>query len=157
MAVAERDLQVLALHRRAIADAVDLEPLLEALGDAGDQVGDSVRDVPHCDARALGLVARIDLDLSAVELDRDVVRAARPESAPFGPFTLTVWPSTLAVMPEGTANAFLPIRDIQNTVQRISPPTLASRASWSAMTPFGVETMATPRPLLMRGRFLTEV
>ena len=45
----------------------------------------------------------------------------------------------------------------QNTVHRISPPTLASRASWSAMTPFGVDTIVTPSPLLMRGMFLTEV
>jgi hypothetical protein len=26
---------------------------------------------------------------------------------------LTVWPSTAAVMPDGTATAFLPIRDIR--------------------------------------------
>src|ERR1043166_8736702 len=33
-------------------------------------------------------------------------------SAPFGPFTFTVWPSTPAVTPDGTATAFLPMRDI---------------------------------------------
>src|SRR5262245_10427243 len=33
-------------------------------------------------------------------------------SAPFGPFTLTVWPSILAVTPEGTATSFLPTRDM---------------------------------------------
>src|SRR5688572_4781950 len=33
-------------------------------------------------------------------------------SAPLGPFTLTVWPSTFAVTPEGTGTAFLPIRDM---------------------------------------------
>src|SRR6516164_4203406 len=32
--------------------------------------------------------------------------------APFGPFILTVWPSTLAVTPDGTGTAFLPIRDM---------------------------------------------
>src|ERR1051326_8990234 len=32
--------------------------------------------------------------------------------APFGPFILTVWPSTLAVTPDGIATAFLPIRDM---------------------------------------------
>src|SRR5262245_62086713 len=33
-------------------------------------------------------------------------------SAPFGPFSFTVWPSTLAVTPDGTGTAFLPIRDM---------------------------------------------
>src|SRR5439155_23318749 len=33
-------------------------------------------------------------------------------SAPLGPFTLTVWPSILAVTPEGTAISFLPTRDM---------------------------------------------
>src|SRR5262249_10128837 len=31
---------------------------------------------------------------------------------PFGPFIFTVWPSTLAVTPDGIATAFLPMRDI---------------------------------------------
>src|SRR5690242_301161 len=39
VAVAERELQVLALHGSAITDAGDLELALETLGDAGDQVG----------------------------------------------------------------------------------------------------------------------
>src|SRR5712692_4621459 len=32
--------------------------------------------------------------------------------APFGPFIFTVWPSTLAVTPDGIATAFLPMRDM---------------------------------------------
>src|SRR5215469_9940685 len=40
VAVAERELQVLALHRGAVADAGDFELLLKALGDAVDEVGD---------------------------------------------------------------------------------------------------------------------
>src|SRR4029453_4125093 len=39
----------------------------------------------------------------------------------------------------------------QNTVQSSSPPTFASRASWSAITPLGVEMIDKPRPLLTRG------
>src|SRR5258708_13975129 len=35
-----------------------------------------------------------------------------PSSAPFGPFTLTFWPSTLALTPCGTATGFLPMRDM---------------------------------------------
>src|ERR1051325_5166712 len=66
--VAERDLQVLALHGGAIADAGDLELLLEPLGDAGDEVRHQrARGAPH-GARALGLVARIDLDAARVHL-----------------------------------------------------------------------------------------
>src|SRR4030088_1517151 len=34
------------------------------------------------------------------------------ESAPLGPFTLTTWPSTLAVTPEGMATGFFPTRDM---------------------------------------------
>src|SRR5262245_1546402 len=33
-------------------------------------------------------------------------------SSPFGPFTVTFWPATVAVTPDGTATGFLPIRDI---------------------------------------------
>src|SRR5215831_15817052 len=32
--------------------------------------------------------------------------------APFGPFIFTVWPSTLAVTPDGIGTAFLPMRDM---------------------------------------------
>ena len=107
-------------------------------------------------ARALGLDARIDLDLAAIELDRDVVVQRDLQRA-----LRALHLDGLALDIGGDAgrdrDGFFADTGHQNTVQRISPPTLASRASWSAMTPFGVETMATPRPLLMRGRFLTEV
>ncbi len=67
MAEAERQLQVLALHGRAIADAVDLQPLLEAVRHAGEDVGDlGARHAPF-GARVLGLVARIDLDLAVFQ------------------------------------------------------------------------------------------
>src|SRR5215831_20527162 len=32
--------------------------------------------------------------------------------APLGPFIFTVWPSTLAVTPDGIGTAFLPMRDM---------------------------------------------
>src|SRR3954451_10317000 len=73
VAVAERDLQVLALHRRAITDAGDLELALEALGHAGHQIGDErTRGAPHR-ASALGLIARIDLDAALLHLHGDIV------------------------------------------------------------------------------------
>src|SRR5215813_1699170 len=65
VAVAERQLQVLALHGGAIADAGDFEPPLEALGHAGDHVGEQrPRHAPH-GAGALGVAARIDLNAAA--------------------------------------------------------------------------------------------
>ena len=156
MAVAERDLQVLALHRGAIADAVDLEPLLKTFGDAGDQIGDQRARRAPLRAGALGLEARVDFDLPVVELDQYVVVQHDLQRA-LRAFDL----DRLAFHVGGDAGRdgdwFFADTGHKNTVQRISPPTLASRASWSAMTPFGVDTMATPRPLLMRGRFFTEV
>src|SRR5215475_5575482 len=72
VAVAERDLQVLALHGGTIADAGNLELLLEALGHPGDQVRHQrARGAPH-GARALGLVARVDLDRALLQLGRDL-------------------------------------------------------------------------------------
>ena len=73
-----------------------------------------------------------------------------------GEFVEISWDEAL-----GIATGFLPMRDIakilpQNTVKRISPPTFASRASWSAMIPFGVDKTEIPRPLFTRGRFFTE-
>src|SRR5262249_25843617 len=71
--VAERNLQVLALHRRAIADAADLELGFEALCNAGDQIGDQrTRRSPH-GAAAVGLAARIDLDGAVLHLGDDLV------------------------------------------------------------------------------------
>src|SRR5580700_9872851 len=156
VAIAERDLQVLALHRGAVADAVDLEPLLKTLGDAGDQIGDQRARRAPLRAGALGIGTRIDLELAAVELDRYVIVQHDLQGA-LGAFDL----DRLAFHVGGDAGRdddwLFADTGHQNTVQRISPPTLASRASWSAMTPFGVVTMATPRPLLMRGRFFTDV
>src|SRR5262245_12687462 len=88
------------------------------------------------------------------------------DSSPFGPFTLTVWPDTVAVTPDGTGTGFLPMRDIvssylyfrlsgrQNMLHRISPPTFSSRARESDITPLGVDRIDTPRPLatLVRSR-----
>ncbi len=106
--------------------------------------------------RALGLETRVDLDLTALELDRNVVMH-RDLQRTLGPFDLHGLAFDIRRNAGRHRNRFFADTRHQNTVQRISPPTLASRASWSAMTPFGVDTMVTPSPLLMRGMFLTEV
>src|SRR5450755_3930869 len=41
-------------------------------------------------------------------------------SSPFGPFTLTVFPSTVAVTPFGSATGFLPIRDIMRSLEHLA-------------------------------------
>src|SRR3984957_3769507 len=129
VAIAERDLQILALHRGAIADAVDLEPLLKTLGDAGDQIGDQRARRAPLRAGALGFETWIDLDLAAVELHGNVVVQHDLQGA-FRAFDL----DRLAFHVGGDAGRdgdwFFADARHQNTVQRISPPTLASRASW---------------------------
>src|SRR6195256_1765506 len=72
VAVAELDLQVLALQGGAIADAGNLEPALEPLGHTRHHVGEQgTVGAPH-GAGALGVDARIDLDLGALHLGRHV-------------------------------------------------------------------------------------
>src|SRR5258708_7567294 len=41
-------------------------------------------------------------------------------SSPFGPFTFTVLPSTVAVTPVGSATGFLPIRDIMRSLEHLA-------------------------------------
>jgi len=73
MAVAERELQVLALQRGAIADAGDLELLLEALGDAENQIRHlRARGAVHR-LRAVGLDPRRDRDRAVREFYLDIV------------------------------------------------------------------------------------
>ncbi len=72
VAVAELDLQVLALQGGTVADAVDLELALEAFGDPHHHVGEQrAIGAPHR-AGALGLDARVDLDLALVDLGLDI-------------------------------------------------------------------------------------
>ena len=75
-------------------------------------------------------------------------------SSPLGPFTATVLPWRSRFTPLGRVTGFLPIRDIAasyQTTARSSPPRFALRASRSVISPFGVETIAMPRPFLTRG------
>ena len=160
VAVAERQLQVLAGDRRLVADAADLELPLETMGDAADQVGDPrAGHAPHR-AGALVLAVRLDMHGAAVDRHRHLVRRGEVEFAlrAFDGDGLTLQlrgdagrndHGLLADTRHGSIPIFASAR--QKTVQRTSPPTLASRAAWSAMTPFGVETIATPRPLATRG------
>src|SRR6266446_2254787 len=72
VAIAELDLQVLALQGGAIADAADLEPALETFGDSRHRIGEERPAGPPHGARALGIGARIDLDFAALHLSRHI-------------------------------------------------------------------------------------
>ena len=128
VAIAERELQILALHRGAIADAADFQALLETLGDARDEIGDQRARGAPLRARALGLGARLDLDLAAVELDRDIVVQRRLQRA-FRPFDLDGLALDVGGYARRHRDGSFADTGHQNTVQSISPPTLASRAS----------------------------
>src|SRR5262249_36031051 len=73
VAVAERNLQVLALHRGAITNTGDFELALEPLGTAGTEIGDQgARSSPHC-AGTLALETRIAPDPAVLHLHRDLL------------------------------------------------------------------------------------
>ena len=73
MAVAQRELQVLALQSGAVSDAGDLQLLLETLGDASHQVRNlRARRAIHR-LRPVGLDPGRDVDRAVFELHLDVV------------------------------------------------------------------------------------
>src|ERR1700722_2928565 len=87
MAEPELQIEVLALHRGAIADALNLQLLGEAGGDAGDQIVDqAAREAPHLRSALLVLVRR-DRDAMVVDLGRDLAHQGDAEFA-LGPFDL---------------------------------------------------------------------
>src|SRR5215207_4120357 len=73
VAVAERELQHLAGDLRPIADAVDLELLLETLGDALDEVRELRAGHAPLRPGVLRLAARIDRDGAALHRHRDLL------------------------------------------------------------------------------------
>ena len=154
MAIAELQVQGVALHRGAIADPVDLEVAGEAVGDPGDHVVDQrAGGSPHR-ARALALVLRRDRDLAVGDRGGDLVgqRDAQGAEPALGGQRLA---RQLDLHPGGDRDRILTdtrhrlprISGPQNTRHSTSPPTLAARASLSDMTPRGVDRMAMPRPL----------
>src|SRR5689334_22963006 len=70
-----------------------------------------VRDMPH-------IALERWLSLRGVTLSWPLSSAMATSSTkvqaswPLGPFTVTVWPSTVTLTPDGTATGFFPIRDI---------------------------------------------
>src|SRR5712671_3216126 len=70
-----------------------------------------VRDVPHM-ARARLVSVRGSTLIAPSSIFTTISSGTTNCRAPFGPFIFTVWPSTLAVTPDGIATAFLPMRDM---------------------------------------------
>src|ERR1700731_229385 len=81
VAIAQLQHQVLALDRGAIADALDLQVLGEALGDAGDHVVDEGAHRPPMDAGALGLALRLHHDLAVLDHGADFAAHRQLERA----------------------------------------------------------------------------
>src|SRR5215470_130959 len=71
----------------------------------------SVREVPHM-ARARLLSRRGSTLIAPLSSFTTMSSGTTNCRAPFGPFIFTVWPSTLAVTPDGIGTAFLPMRDM---------------------------------------------
>src|SRR5262249_42183495 len=158
MAEAELELQVLALDLGAVADAVDLEGLREALGNAGHHVVDKAARCSPERSRPLRLGTRSHHDLAVLQLGLDFLAQAKLELSelafglqyPVGDLdghSGGYWYGVFAYAGHGTSRP-------QNTRQSTSPPRFAARASLSDMTPFGVDNMEMPRPLYTLGRSL---
>ena len=73
MRVAERELEALALRFRTVADSLDLQSLLEAVGDPLDHVRDQAPGEPVQGAMRAAVGRPLDREHALVELDRDVL------------------------------------------------------------------------------------
>jgi hypothetical protein len=127
--VAERELEVAALERGAVADALQLQALLEALGDALDHVGHE-RARQAVQAPVLAAVGRardgqdavllLDADVAALALGQRAARAGDVHD-------LRLDHDGDA---EGTGMGLRPMRDMgYQTSATTSPPTFCRRAS----------------------------
>ena len=155
MAVAELQVEVAALHRGAIADAVDFEVAGKAGRDAGHHVVDQrPRRAPHR-PRPLAVVLRRDRD-GAVGDGRGHVVAddeAQRAEPPFGGQGLAGQIDGHALRDRDrvfadTGHIVFLIPPGQNTRHSTSPPTLAARASLSDMTPARGRQDRDPEPVI---------
>ena len=145
--VAEREHELVALELGAVADALDLEPLLEAVGDALDHVRDQAAG-EAVQRAVLAAVGRAATRISPSSCLTSMSRATRSESSPFGPLTLTSSGSIATWTPLGTGSAACRCGSCDRVPDwaTSSPPTPARRASWPVMTPLEVEMIVVPMP-----------
>ena len=158
MGVAQRQLEVATAQLGAVADALDLQALLEAVGDALDHVGHQ-RASEAVQRSVLTTVGGPgDQHLLADLFDADVAVDALRQLA-LG----AVDGHALGLDGDGHARGhrdglsadsghrvLAPAHPYQ-TRATTSPPTPCWRASWPVMTPLEVEMIAVPIPPWMRG------
>src|SRR5829696_3810880 len=145
--VAQRELEIRALELRAVADALDLERLGEARGDALDHVGDE---------RARQAVQRAVL--RAVRRPRDdelAVLLGHVDGARLALFEVAAGAGDahdlgLDGHRDGCGHRDGLASDARHgayqTWATTSPPTPALRASWPVITPWDVDMIAVPMP-----------
>ena len=147
--VAERQLEVLALELGAVADALDLEALLEAGGHALDHVRDE-RARQAVQGTVLAAVGRArDDEVLALLRGPWMSRWMRSESSPFGPLTVTRSGSIATLTPGGDGDGLA--ADATHALLTTPSPRPRRRgplwrASWPVMTPCEVEMIAVPSP-----------
>src|SRR5690606_5876083 len=146
MREAEAELEVLAFHLAAEADALDLEVLDEPFRDTGDRVGDQRSRQPVLGPLAAAVAVAAYAHDAAVDLDAEprvdlhLQGALRPLDVDEA-FGVRLRFDALRHVDRGPTDA-----RHHHTSQMISPPTLPLRASRSARSPRDVEMMATPSP-----------
>ena len=141
------------MQRGAVADALDLEALLEALGDALDHVRDqrARQAVQRAVLAAVGRPrdARRRLLLRDRHAQRDVLRelAERPVDLHAAGRRRPITPAgtRLAVFRFGSCRRY-------QTKQMTSPPTPFASAVRLVITPLEVDRIAMPMPPSTRGR-----
>src|SRR5262249_43912415 len=151
MREAEREVQLVALSLRAVADPDQGKALLEALGHPEHHVRRERAQSSRHGVRLVGFVERLEHELVAVLLDlhvpaqslrhgseRSLDRQRLGRKGCFDALRQRDW-------------IFCDSRHGYATMQMTSPPTPVARALRSVMTPLEVETMATPSPFMMRG------
>src|ERR1700728_3467089 len=155
--IAERQDQVLALHLGAIADADDVEVLLESGGDAGDGVGD--QRAGETMQRAVLFGFALGGENSVFLLERNSARHLDGHLA-LGTldFDVSVHNLNLHARRNGdnfvsnsrhgslSASSSQSLDYAYQTSQSSSPPTPSLRADVPVIRPRGVETMAIPMP-----------
>ena len=139
----------LALELRAVADALDLEALLVAVGDALDHVGHQ-RAGEAVQRAVLAAVGRArDEQLLAAPASTGCRAGCARGARPSGPLTRTC-SGSIVTTPRGTGIGCRPMRDMTRPLTRprarTSPPTPAARPRGRSSRRCEVETIAVPMP-----------
>src|SRR5574343_1135064 len=151
---AERQIQGVTLSLGTITNANQLQLAFEALGYAGHHVAEvCTHGAPH--GTCIRSTSKLGDD-DALTFDDDTHCRMRSglqrTERPLDDDLLTDGDFNTArqhnrILTNTRYDWFAPYA----TMHRTSPPTLLARALRSVITPFGVETMATPRPFMTRG------